>query len=127
MGWTGRAPARRLRAQLSPRSTRHGQQSKRQHRSYDDIGKNTFHLVGLDERASPGRLCCGGSFSRGQVVVRLANMPPCLIGMEACVGAHHLSRQLLALGHDMKLVPAQFVKPFLKGQKNDVRDAEARG
>ena len=51
-----------------------------------DIGKNTFHLVGLDERASPGRLCCGGSFSRGQVVVRLANMAPCLIGMEACVG-----------------------------------------
>jgi hypothetical protein len=45
--------------------------------------------------------------------------------MEACVGAHHLSRQLLALGHDVKLVPGQFVKPFLKGQKNDFRDAEA--
>ena len=45
-------------------------------------------------------------------------MPPCLVGMEACVGAHHLSRQLLALGHDVKLVPGQFVKPFLKGQKN---------
>ena len=45
--------------------------------------------------------------------------------MEACVGAHHLSRQLLTLGHDVKLVPGQFVKPFLKGQKNDFRDAEA--
>jgi transposase len=45
--------------------------------------------------------------------------------MEACVGAHHLSRQLLALGHNVKLVPGQFVKPFLKGQKNDFRDAEA--
>jgi transposase len=45
--------------------------------------------------------------------------------VEACVGAHHLSRQLLALGHDVKLVPGQFVKPFLKGQKNDFRDAEA--
>ena len=45
--------------------------------------------------------------------------------MEACVGAHHLSRQLLALGHDVKLVPEQFVKPFLKGQENDFRDAEA--
>ena len=44
-------------------------------------------------------------------------MPPCLVGMESCVGAHHLSRQLLVLGHDVKLVPGQFVKPFLKGQK----------
>jgi transposase len=59
------------------------------------------------------------------VGARLANMAPCLVGMEACVGAHHLSRQLLALGHDVKLVPAQYVKPFLKGQKNDFRDAEA--
>jgi transposase len=56
---------------------------------------------------------------------RLANMPSCLIGMEACLGAHHLSRQLLALGHDVKLVPAQFVIPFRKSHKNDFRDAEA--
>ena len=59
--------------------------------------------------------------SRGQVAVRLANMAPCLIGMEACVGAHHLSRQLLSLGHDVKLMPGQ----FLRGQKNDFRNAEA--
>jgi transposase len=45
--------------------------------------------------------------------------------MEACVGAHHLSRQLLALGHDVKLMPAQFVSPFRKSHKNDFRDAEA--
>ena len=50
--------------------------------------------------------------SQGQVSARLANIPPCLVGMEACVGAHHLSRQLLGLGHDEKLVPGQFVKPF---------------
>jgi transposase len=87
-----------------------------------DIGKNTFHLVGLDER---GAIVLRQKLSRGQVASRLANMPPCLVGMEACVGAHHLSRQLLALGHDVKLVPGQFVKPFLKGQKNDFRDAEA--
>ena len=67
-----------------------------------DIGKNTFHLVGLDER---GAIVLRQKLSRGQVTARLANMPPCLIGMEACVGAHHLSRQLLALGHDVKLVP----------------------
>ena len=87
-----------------------------------DIGKNTFHLVGLDER---GSIVLRRKFSRGQVAARLANMAPCLVGMEACVGAHHLSRQLLALGHDVKLVPGQYVKPFLKGQKNDFRDAEA--
>jgi len=87
-----------------------------------DIGKNTFHLIGLDGR---GAIVLRQKMSRGQVVVRLANMPPCLVGMEACVGAHHLSRQLLTLGHDVKLVRGQFVKPFLKGQKNDFRDAEA--
>jgi transposase len=87
-----------------------------------DIGKNTFHLVGLDER---GAIVLRQKLSRGQVSARLANMPPCLVGMEACVGAHHLSLQLLALGHEVKLVPGQFVKPFLKGQKNDFRDAEA--
>ena len=89
-----------------------------------DIGKNTFHVVGLDER---GSIVLRQKLSRGRVAVRLANMPPCLVGMEACVGAHHLSRQLLALGHEVKLVPGQFVKPFLKGQKNDFRDAEAVG
>jgi transposase len=52
-------------------------------------------------------------------------MEPCLIGMEACVGAHHLSRRLIAIGHDARLMPARYVKPFLKGQKNDFRDAEA--
>jgi transposase len=75
-----------------------------------DIGKNTFHLVGLDKR---GAIVLRQKLSRGQVVARLANVAPCLVGMEACVGAHHLSRQLLALGHDVKLVPGQFVKPFL--------------
>jgi transposase len=62
-----------------------------------DIGKNTFHLVGLDKR---GAIVLRQKLSRGQVAARLANIPPCLVGMEACVGAHHLSRQLLALGHD---------------------------
>ena len=52
-------------------------------------------------------------------------MPPCLVGMEACVGAHHLSRKLKALGHDARLMPAMYVRPYSKGQKNDFRDAEA--
>jgi transposase len=52
-------------------------------------------------------------------------MPACLIGMEACVGAHHLSRRLKLLGHDARLMPAKYVRPYSKGQKNDFRDAEA--
>jgi transposase len=87
-----------------------------------DIGKNSFHVVGLDER---GAVTLRQKWSRGQVEARFANMPPCLIGMEACVGAHHLSRRLKALGHDARLMPAKYVRPYSKGQKNDFRDAEA--
>src|SRR5262249_27760241 len=87
-----------------------------------DIGKNSFHVIGLNGR---GAIVLRQKWSRGQVAARLANMPPCLIGMEACVGAHHLSRQLSALGHDARLMPAKYVRPYSKGQKNDFRDAEA--
>ena len=87
-----------------------------------DIGKNSFHVVGLDQR---GAIVLGQKWSRGQVEARFANMPPCLIGMEACVGAHHLSRKLKAFGHDARLMPAKYVRPYSKGQKNDFRDAEA--
>src|SRR5262245_12919197 len=87
-----------------------------------DIGKNTFHLIGRDKK---GAIVLRQKLSRGRVEADLANMPPCLIGMEACVGAHHLSRQLKALGHDARLMPARYVRPYSKGQKNDFRDAEA--
>jgi transposase len=87
-----------------------------------DIGKNSFHVVGLDVR---GAIVLRQKWSRGQVEGRFATMPPSLIGMEACVGAHHLSRKLKALGHDARLMPAKYVRPYSKGQKNDFRDAEA--
>jgi transposase len=87
-----------------------------------DIGKNSFHIVALDNR---GSIVLRQKWSRNQVEARFANMPPCLIGMEACVGAHHLSRKLKALGHDARLMPAKYVRPYSKGQKNDFRDAEA--
>ena len=87
-----------------------------------DIGKNSFHIVGQDRR---GALLLRQKWSRGQVEARLANLPPCLIGMEACVGAHHLSRKLQALGHNARLMPAKYVRPYSKGEKNDYRDAEA--
>jgi transposase len=83
-----------------------------------DIGKNTFHLIGLDKM---GAIVLRQKLSRNQVDTRLANMPRCLIDTEACVGAHHLSRQLKALGHDARPTPAR----YSKGQKNDFRDAEA--
>src|SRR5690349_7343440 len=87
-----------------------------------DIGKNSFHVVGHDKR---GAIMLRQKWSRGQVEARLANLPPCLIGMEACVGAHYLSRKLQMLGHDARLMPAKYVRPYSKGQKNDFRDAEA--
>jgi len=87
-----------------------------------DIGKNAFHVVGLDQR---GAIVLRQRWSRRQIEVRLANLPPCLVGMEACVGAHHLSRRLQSQGHDARLMPAKYVRPYSKGQKNDFRDAEA--
>ena len=74
---------------------------------------------------STARLCYGRNGRAARFEVRLANMPPCLVGMEACVGAHHLSRKLQSQGHDARLMPAKYVRPYSKGQKNDFRDAEA--
>src|SRR4029453_3431550 len=87
-----------------------------------DIGKTSFHVIGLDRR---GAVALRQRWTRSQVEVRFANMPPCPIGMGACVGAHHLRRRLRALGHDARLMPAKYVHPYSKGQKNDFRDAEA--
>jgi transposase len=79
-----------------------------------DIGKNSFHVVGHDER---GAIVLRQKWSRGQMQARFANIPPCLIGMEACAGAHHLSRKLKTLGHNARLMPAKYVRPYSKGQK----------
>jgi len=87
-----------------------------------DVGKNTFHLIGLDKR---GAIVLQQKVTRLQLGRRLSNIPRCLIGMETCSGTHFIARQLTALGHDVRLIPAQYVRPFLKGHKNDYRDAEA--
>jgi transposase len=87
-----------------------------------DIGKNSFHVVGNDKR---GSIVLRQKWSRGQIEARLANFPPCLVGMEACVGAHHLARKLTAFGHDARLMPAKYVRPYARGQKNDFNDADA--
>jgi transposase len=87
-----------------------------------DIGKNSFHVVGHNKQ---GAIVLRQKWSRGQIEARLANMPPCLIGMEACVGAHQHRRGRRELGHDARLMPAKYMRPYSKGQKNDFRDAEA--
>jgi transposase len=87
-----------------------------------DLGKNTFHICAMNDK---GTIVMRERLTRAALPKRLANIPPCLIGMEACAGAHHIGRQLVTLGHDVRLMPTKYVKPFLKGHKNDYRDAEA--
>jgi transposase len=87
-----------------------------------DLGKTTFHLVALGEN---GKVLLKKKFSQRQLITFTANLQVSLIGMEACSGAHFLGRVLGQQGHDVKLIPAQFVKPFVKSNKNDFIDAEA--
>ena len=87
-----------------------------------DLGKTTFHLVALGDN---GKVLLKKKFTQKQLITFTANMQTSLIGMEACGGAHFLGRALRAQGHDVKLIPAQFVKPFVKSNKNDFIDAEA--
>jgi transposase len=87
-----------------------------------DIGKTVFHLIGLSKE---GDVVIKKRFTRKQLVTHTVNMPACLIGMEACPGAHFLARVLKAQGHELKLMPAEYVRPFVKSNKNDYVDAEA--
>jgi transposase len=89
-----------------------------------DLGKTTFHLVALGER---GKIISRKKFTRKQLLAYTANLEPALIGMEACSGAHFLGATLRQQGHQVRLIPAQFVKPFVKSNKNDYADAEAIG
>jgi transposase len=87
-----------------------------------DLGKTTFHLVALDENS---KVILKKKFSRQQLLTYTANLPSSLVGLEACSGAHFIGAALRQQGHDVRLIPAQFVKPFLKSNKNDYLDAEA--
>jgi transposase len=87
-----------------------------------DLAKNVFQVHGVDERAKGG---LKKQLKRAQVLPFFANLPPCLIGMEACGSAHYWARKLKELGHTVKLMAPQFVKPYVKTNKNDAADAEA--
>lgn len=87
-----------------------------------DIAKSVFHLIAVNH---VGRFVKKKQLKRQQVLAYFANIEPCVIAMEACGGANYWARELIALGHQVKLIAPQYVKPYVKGNKNDYNDAEA--
>ena len=87
-----------------------------------DLAKTVFQVHGAD---SEGRVVLRRKLRRGKVLAFFAGLPSCLVGMEACAGAHYWAREIQALGHEVRLIPPQYVRPFVKTNKNDAADAEA--
>jgi transposase len=87
-----------------------------------DLGKSVFQVHGVD---SQGKVVVQRRIVRARLLAFFAKQPACLVGMEACAAAHHWARELQKLGHRVKLMPPQYVKPYVKRQKNDAADAEA--
>ena len=87
-----------------------------------DIAKSVFQVHGVD---ADGEVVVRRRLRRSQVLVLFAKIAPCRIGIEACATGHYWARELSALGHDVKLMPPAYVKPYVKRQKNDMADAEA--
>ncbi len=87
-----------------------------------DLAKNVFQVHGVDGK---GTVVVRRQLRRGQVLPFFKKYPPCLVGMEACATSHHWAREITALGHEVKLMPPRYVKPYVKRNKNDAADAEA--
>jgi transposase len=87
-----------------------------------DLAKNSFHVHGVDAQ---GKAVFSKKLSRGKLSAFVANLPGCTVAMEACGSAHHWARRFRTFGHEVRLIAPQFVKPFVKTNKNDARDAEA--
>ena len=87
-----------------------------------DIAKNLFQVHGADAQ---GRPVLKRRLARGKVLEFFANLPPCLVGLEACAAAHYWARELTKLGHEVRLMPPQYVRPYVKTNKHDAADAEA--
>ena len=86
-----------------------------------DLGKNVCSVVGLD---SSGAVVLRRRVRRDTLIDLVAKLPSCIVGMEACCGAHRLGRLFAAQGHDVRLMSPEYVRPYVKAQKNDDRDAE---
>ena len=87
-----------------------------------DLAKTVFQVHGIDET---GRVVCRRQLRRAHLLVFFARLDPCLVGMEACAGAPHWGREMAALGHEVRLMPPAYVKPYVKRGKTDAVDAEA--
>lgn len=87
-----------------------------------DLAKNVFQVHGITET---GKVVFNRTIRRAQLLAFFEDLPPCLVGMEACGSSHYWARQLSALGHDVRLIPANYVKPYVKRGKSDAADAEA--
>ena len=87
-----------------------------------DLAKNVFQVHGVD---GDGSVVIRRQLRRGQVLTFFKKQPPCLVGMEACATSHHWARELVKLGHEVRLMPPRYVKPYVKRNKNDMADAEA--
>jgi transposase len=87
-----------------------------------DIAKSVFQVHGID---AFGKVVVQKRLTRGRLLAFFGKLPPCRVGIEACSTSHHWARELIALGHDVRLMPAQYVKPYVKRGKNDAADAEA--
>ena len=87
-----------------------------------DLAKSVFQFHGVD---AAGAVVLQKKLRRGAVLAFLGKLPPCLIGMEACATSHYWAREIAALGHEVRLIPPAYVKPYVKRQKNDAADAEA--
>ena len=123
MGWTGCFPARIVCKDnpAAPGEAAHGHH----HPALSigiDIGKEVFHVVGF---GTDGKIAFRHKIKRLALVETFRRLPPSVVGMEACLSAHFVSRALRQMGHQPRIIPAIYVKPFVKGQKNDYNDAEA--
>lgn len=87
-----------------------------------DLAKHRFEICGIDKHS---KMSLKKSIGRDQVATYFANLPRTVIAVEACAGAHYWARRLRDLGHDARIIPAQFVRPFVKANKNDAADAGA--
>ena len=86
-----------------------------------DLGKNACSVVGVD---AAGAVIVRRSMRRQTLIDYVAKLPACIVAMEACCGAHHLGRMFATAGHEIRLMSPEYVRPYVKAQKNDDRDAE---